>query len=110
VTIDDRRFHTIADQTLVTLVTALDLALGDAFDIDLEGGILTVDLPGGGQYVINKNGALRQIWVSSPKSGGWHFDWHEVGEQWRSTRGAAITLSRLLAEELGAAAGRDLDL
>jgi frataxin len=110
VTVEEPHFHAIADRTLETLVTALDLALGDELDVDLQGGILTVELPAGGQFVVNKNGPLRQIWLASPRSGGWHFDWHENPGEWRSSRDPAVSLQALLAEELGAVTGRTVDL
>jgi frataxin len=54
--------------------------------------------------VINKHGPNREIWLSSPKSGAWHFT-RADGGAWRSTRGVE-ELAALLAAELAAASGR----
>lgn len=49
-------------------------------DIDAAG--LHVTLPGGKQYVISKHTASRQIWVSSPISGGLHFSYDATSKHW----------------------------
>ena len=57
----------------------------------MSGGILQIELPDGGAYVVNKHTPNRQIWVSSPKSGAWHlrrFFNRCDGGNWRSTRGS----------------------
>lgn len=96
--LDDSRFATLADALLEHVADAIDDALGDVVEVDLEGGILTLSLPGGGQYIVNKNAPLRQVWLASPVSGAWHFD-HRDG-QWVSTREPRVALLALLAEEL----------
>ena len=78
----------------------------------MSGGILQIELPDGGAYVVNQHGPNREIWVSSPKSGAWHFAAVEGGADdgvWRSTRGTE-ELIVLLAGELAAASGRVVQL
>jgi len=87
----------------------IDAALGERFDVDLEGGILTIELDTGQQLVVNKHAPSRQLWLSSPFSGATHFDYDEGRSQWVSIRGDE-TLSGMLAEELAAAAGAPLGL
>ncbi|MBX9621707.1 MAG: iron donor protein CyaY [Alphaproteobacteria bacterium] len=53
-------------------------------DVDLFESNLMVNLPGKRQYLINKHGVTRQIWVSSPFTGAHHFK-HKDGS-WISTR------------------------
>ncbi|MEQ9361280.1 MAG: iron donor protein CyaY [Rhodospirillales bacterium] len=67
--LDDTSFTRIADATLESFMDAIEAVLGDQADVDLEGGILTIELDSGGQYVINKHAPNRQIWMSSPASG-----------------------------------------
>jgi len=104
---DDSAFHAAADGTLSSLMEAIEDALGDVLDVDLEGGILTIELDSGGQYVINKHAPNRQIWMSSPASGASHFG-HRDGA-WISTRGAE-SLTVMLAGELAAATGKPVTL
>ena len=106
--LDESRFATLADRTLERLAEAVDEQLGDEVDADLLGGILTLSLPGGGQYVINKHAPNREVWLSSPVSGAAHFAWD--GEAWRSTRAPHASLLPLLEGELAARFGRKLTL
>ena len=105
-TLDESKFLGLAEGTLERLAEAIEDALGDELDVEMDGGILTIALSDGGQYIVNKNAPMRQIWLSSPRSGAWHFDWDEAGACWRSTRGQPVNLADLLAEELKAATGK----
>lgn len=105
--LDDTSFPQIADDTLESFMDAIEAAVGDQADVDLEGGILTIDLDAGGQYVINKHAPNRQIWMSSPKSGATHYGF--VDGHWACTR-SGRALGDLLAEELTAATGVSIRL
>lgn len=107
-TLDDTGFARLADGTLDRLMAGIEDACPDA-EAELEGGILTVEIKGVGKYVLNKHGPLRQLWLSSPKSGAWHFAYDAAKREWRSTRGPE-TLNQVLARELGEAAGADVTL
>ena len=87
----------------------IDAELGDDLDVDLEGGILTIELESGGQYVINKHGPNRQIWMSSPKSGATHYDYDADRDAWTGTRDGADLATRL-AGELAALTGTAVSL
>ncbi|KAG5969854.1 hypothetical protein E4U55_001951, partial [Claviceps digitariae] len=74
-------------------------------------GFLTIDIEGVGTYVLNKQPANKQIWLSSPISGPARFDFHvtcheknyhleSVTVAWRNWR-SGNKLSDLLFEELG---------
>ena len=105
---DASQFESRADATLARLEQALEAA-GDGLDIELVGGILTLELEAGGIYQINKHSPNREIWLSSPVSGAWHFTWHEADGLWRSTRGAE-RLEDLLGRELSEALGEVIAL
>jgi frataxin len=108
---DERDFDRQADQVIERLMGALEDQVPDA-EIDLEGGILTVVLPDVGSYLINKHRPNREIWLSSPKSGAWHFR-HDPGAGWISTRvveNERPNLHRLLAGELADATGEPVEL
>ena len=107
--LDQSSYETVADETLGRLLDAIEETLGDSLDIDIEEGILTIELLSGGKYVINKHFHQRQIWVSSPVSGASHFAYDAKAEQWLSTRGEE-SLSALLARELSAVTGTPIDL
>ena len=105
-------FERRAGQILDALFEQIEEQLGDWLEIDMAGGILQIGLPDGSAYVINKHAPNREIWLSSPKSGAWHFAASEGGA-WRSTRpgpDGVPELSALLAEELATASGRAVTL
>ena len=101
-------FERRAAEILDTLFEQIEDQLGDWLDVEMNGGILQIELPDGGAYVVNKHAPNREIWVSSPKSGAWHFAAGTDGT-WRSTRGTE-ELTALLAGELAAASGRAVQL
>jgi frataxin len=106
---DASQFESRADATLARLEQALEAAGGEGLDIELVGGILTLELEDGGTYQINKHSPNREIWLSSPVSGAWHFAWNESEGVWRSTRGAE-RLQDLLGRELSEALGEVIAL
>jgi frataxin len=65
-------------------------------EVDLLDDSLSATLPKGRQYLINKHGVTRQIWLSSPFTGAHHF--HLQNGQWRCTR-TDVRLEDLLIEE-----------
>ncbi len=106
---DEDAFQSVADTTLMALMDQLDEAFGDRWDIDLEGGVLTVELDNGAQYLLNKHAPMRQLWLSSPVSGAGHFDHDAARGVWVDSR-TGNTLNAVLSGELGAAAGQPLEL
>jgi len=102
-------FETIADKTLNGLLDRIDDALGDVFEVDLNGGILGIELENGAQYVINKNVPNCEIWMSSPHSGASHFYLDDDQETWVDTR-SGDKFIELLAKELSEAAGKPFTL
>ena len=107
--VDESSFETLAERTLGALMDAIDEALGDYLDVDLQGGILTIELDGGGRYVINKHAANREIWLSSPASGASHYAFDPASVQWVGTRDGAVLTERL-AVELSAATGESFHI
>ena len=105
---DESQFHREADSTLTRLAEALEAADGDALDVEYQGGILTIDLADGRQYVLNKHGPSRQLWLASPFSGASHYQF-AAGARWVGTRGHG-DLAHLLARELSPLLGAELDL
>lgn len=64
-------------------------------DVDLSDSILTI-INEHGTYIINKQSAVKEIWLSSPVSGPFHFS-YQAGV-WQSRNG--IILDKLLSDEL----------
>jgi frataxin len=106
---DNSKFESLADATLARLQAAVEAAPGGNLDAELVGGILTIEIESGGQFLLNKHGPNRQIWLSSPVSGAWHFAWSEDDQAWISTRGGE-RLEELLGRELSDAGGEAIQL
>jgi frataxin len=106
--LDESTFHVAAAATLSALMETIEDGLGDVLEVDMDGGILTIELDSGGIYVINKHALSRQIWMSSPVSGATHFGYcAEKG--WLSIR-SDESLAGMLAGELAAATGKAINL
>lgn len=106
-TTSDTAFEAAARATLEACLDAVEEA--GIFDADLEGGVLTINSPGGKTWVLNKHGPMRQLWLSSPFSGASHYDLNPEGRTWRDTRGGPPLESRF-ARELSDASGRKVDI
>ncbi|MCJ1235635.1 Mitochondrial chaperone Frataxin [Varicellaria rhodocarpa] len=102
-----KEFNRASNEYLERLSAKL-MALEDAdTKIDFEDsgdGALTIKHSDRGTYVINKQKASRQIWVSSPVSGPFRFDYIEMRDKthkWVSRKETFVSLDDLLKEELG---------
>jgi frataxin-like iron-binding protein CyaY len=47
----------------------------EGFDIVSADGVVNLRLGSRGTYVLNKQTPTRQLWLSSPVSGPWHYEW-----------------------------------
>ncbi len=105
---DEAAFETLAARTLEALASAIEDAGGD-LEVELQGGVLTIELADGRQFVVNRHAANRQIWLSSPVSGAGHYAPDRATGRWRDTRNGG-DLSARLAEELTALTGTSVAL
>ena len=96
-TIDETEFETLAESMLQRVCRAIEDA-SDDIDVDLHGGVLTVELEDGRIFMLNKHAPMRQLWLSSPISGAMHFC--HAGGKWPSTRGAR-ELAATLIDDFG---------
>lgn len=92
-TMDD--FHKASSDILEELSEFFESSWPQA-DVDLLEDTLTVNLSEGRQYLLNKHGVTRQIWLASPFTGAHHF--HLKNGQWRCTR-TDVRLEDLLLNE-----------
>ena len=92
-------FHNLVDREFNDLLTKLEEQDTDGIlDSDILDEILTITLPDKKQYVINKQSYTQQIWLSSPYSGAYHFDYDESKNAWLARKGEE--LRQLLSKEL----------
>ncbi len=103
--LSETHFHAIADATLMHLYDQLEDAFerGDFEELDLNNGILTIEIADGRTFIISKHAPSCQLWLASPISGGHHFPYNETDACWRIESGTG--LKELLASELATACG-----
>lgn len=81
---DEKRYHAIADATLMHCFDQLEDAFeaGAIEELELQGGILTIRTLSGRTFLLSKHGPSFQLWYASPISGGLHFTFNENEQCW----------------------------
>ncbi|MFZ4541788.1 MAG: frataxin family protein [Rickettsiales bacterium] len=81
---NEKRYHAIADATLMHCFDRLDDAFeaGALDELELEQGILTIKSTGGRIYLLTKHAPSLQLWYASPNLGGLHFTFDEGEQRW----------------------------
>jgi len=78
---DEASYHRISEETLNHFADVLEEADANGdLDVEYQDGILTLILESGKQLLVSKHGVTKQLWLSSPVSGGLHFAWN--GSAW----------------------------
>lgn len=92
----DFKFALVAEKAINKIAEIVELYDQECkFDIDINDSVLTLKTSDA-TYVINKQSAAAEIWLSSPISGPHHFAL--VNDRWRSKSG--IDLFEVLSTEL----------
>jgi len=97
----DSEFEDLTDATLDRFEAALEASGVDADVQSKSGGVLEIEFDNGTKMVINRNAALRELWVAA-KSGGFHYRWD--GAAWRDSRDGSelfAALSRFVSAQSG---------
>lgn len=81
---------------------------GGALDIDLHDGVLTVATHAGHTFVINRHAPNRELWLSSPLTGGSHFSYNPRMKDWTLKDGRTLTI--VLSEEISQSTGAEFRL
>jgi CyaY protein len=103
----ESEFLALADETLGTIEGALERAT-DAGDLDVEcsrsGNVLEIEfVDNGSKIIVNSQAPMQEMWVAA-RSGGFHYK--RVDGQWLNTRDQSelfASLSKMVAEQGGAA-------
>ncbi|KAG7665065.1 YFH1 [[Candida] subhashii] len=104
--ITDNEYNKLSNEYLEQLSESLE-ELNEEFeqvDCELSHGVLTLQLPPNGVYVINKQPPNKQIWLSSPISGPKRYDL--IGGKWITLRDGT-SLTELLQQEISTAINSD---
>lgn len=97
----DSEFEALADAALAQIERALEASGVDA-DVQTKGtGMLEIEFEDGSKMVLNRQGAVRELWVAA-RSGGFHY--RHDGRNWRDTRDGRelfAALSELVSAQAG---------
>jgi len=98
--IDEHKFQTVANATLMHLFDQLEEAFerGDFEELDLNEGILKIETRSGHVFLISKHAPSCQLWLASPITGGLHFSYDESEEKWLLRDGTC--LKQRLSDEI----------
>lgn len=97
----ESEFNKQVESMLARIADAID-ASGEDIDCELVGGgILELEFDNASKIIINRQGAVQEIWVAA-KSGGFHYRWQD--DAWRDTRSGEellAALARLITVQSG---------
>lgn len=98
--LDETHFHAMANATLMHCYDQLEDAFerGEIEELDLEEGILTIEVADGKKFILSKHTASRQLWLASPFSGGLHFAYSVESQRWVDA--ADLVLYEVLRRDL----------
>ena len=104
-TLSDREFTQIADETLARIEQAIENAAADGIDYETVAEILTLEFDNGSKVIINKQGAAKQLWVAA-RSGGFHYNYDGGRKRWVNDQSGGELfeeLSRIVSQQGGIA-------
>jgi CyaY protein len=100
---NESEFRSMADQTIADIQDAIDDSDAD-IDYEEAGGVLTLEFGDGSKIIFSTQLSAMQLWMAA-RSGGFHFDYDEAGQQWICDSGDReelfTMLSRLSSEQGG---------
>jgi CyaY protein len=95
-------FNKRVGDTLLRIEDAIE-ASGADIEFETAADILTLEFTNKTKIIINRQGAVRQLWVAA-KSGGFHYNYDADGERWVNDQSGTelfAELSRLASEQAG---------
>ncbi|MFZ5560243.1 MAG: iron donor protein CyaY [Pseudomonadota bacterium] len=97
---NESEFNTTVDRLLLAIEDALETQDAD-IDMETTAGILTLTFSNGSKVIINRQSAMREVWVAA-RSGGFHLGRKETG-WFCSSSGETLPelLSRVCSEQAG---------
>jgi CyaY protein len=99
---NDADYQAAVSATLQQIEQAVETC-GTDIDFENTGNILTLEFANGSKIILNKQGAVKQLWVAA-KSGGYHYNYDGATRQWRNDQtGQELfgELARLVSEQTG---------
>ncbi len=107
---DEREFHTCADQALHDLYKRLNAASNDGeFEADFNSGALAIEFEEPpGKFVVSPNTPVRQIWVSA-HSKSFKLDWDGARREF-VLAGTGQSLAEMVGSAISQQLGQEVKL
>ncbi|HEY6395721.1 MAG TPA: iron donor protein CyaY [Candidatus Binataceae bacterium] len=100
---DDREFIQLSDQCLGRIAKWLEDLDPDEADYSTGDGVVTIEFPDGGRFILSRQSATRQIWLAADAH-GWHYDWDAASVRWLDDKDGHELCQRLseqISEKIG---------
>ena len=104
---DDKTFDALVAKLWRRLTDAIDTIDPDVVEATATPDIVTLEIAGGKEVVVNTQRAVHQVWVAA-QGHGLHFDWDPVRESFWDDKGQGLELLAFLAGVLRDETGVDL--
>jgi iron donor protein CyaY len=104
INMNDAEFDHAANATLSAMLDVLEPEDdAGALEVEFQAGVMSITLADRRQFIINKHAPTKQLWLSSPVSGGLHFSFDADSKEWVLPDGRL--LCSILTSELQNLAG-----
>lgn len=100
---DESEFMRLADACLASAAKWLEALDPDEVDYTTGDGVVTIEFPDGGRFVLSRQRAAKQMWLAA-SAAGFHYGWDEASGTWREEKDRHelfARLSELLTGKLG---------
>jgi CyaY protein len=104
---DANEFLRRADECLDRVAKWLETLDPDEVDYSTGDGVVTIEFPDGGKFILSRQTATAQIWLAAGSSGR-HYDCDAASDRWRDDKDGHDLYARL-AELIGQKIGQTVD-
>jgi len=96
-----------ADECFGRVAKWLEALDPDEVDYSTGDGVVTIEFPDGGKFILSRQAATAQIWLAAGASGR-HYDYDASTDRWRDDKDGHDLYGRL-AELIGQKIGQTVD-
>jgi iron-sulfur cluster assembly protein CyaY len=103
--VDESEYRKLAEACLQRVARWLEGIDPEEVDYSTADGMITLEFPDGVRFVLNRQGAARQIWFAAGAR-AWHYDWDAARETWVGDRDGHDLYTRIaevVSEKIGRA-------
>ncbi len=103
---DSREFVTQSEACLSRVARWLEDFDPDEVDYNTGDGVVTIEFPDGGRFVLSRQSATSQVWLAADAH-GWHFNYNPASDRWVDDKDGHDLYERI-AESMSERLGRPI--